>query len=157
MCIDCPVLATSLDCPFLMTPSLLLTFIDSLYNKVIIVCYLSGLCCGFLFLRVLCIDCPVLATSLDCPFLMTPSLLLTFIDSLYNKVIIVCYLSGLCCGFLFLRVLCIDCPVLAASLDCPFLMTPSLLLTFIDSLYNKVIIVCYLTDFSYFPLNLVFS
>ena len=27
----------------------------------------------------------VLATSLDCPFLMTPSLLLTFIDILYNK------------------------------------------------------------------------
>jgi hypothetical protein len=27
--------------------------------------------------------------------------------------------------------------VLAASLDCPLLMTPSLLLTFIDSLYNK--------------------
>ena len=27
----------------------------------------------------------VLATSLDCSFLMTPSLLLTFIDSLYNK------------------------------------------------------------------------
>jgi hypothetical protein len=27
--------------------------------------------------------------------------------------------------------------VLAASLECPFSMTPSLLLTFIDSLYNK--------------------
>jgi len=47
------------------------------------------------------------------------------------------FLSVLCCVFLFLRVLCLDCPVLAASLDCPFLMTPSLLLTFIDSLYNK--------------------
>ena len=47
------------------------------------------------------------------------------------------FVSVLCCGFLFLRVLFLDCPVLAASLDCPLLMTPSLLLTFIDSLYNK--------------------
>ena len=74
-----PVLPVSLDCPFLIVPSISLTFIF-----------------------VLCLVYAALPVSLDCPFLIVPSVSLTFIF-----------------------VLCLVYPALPVSLDCPFLIAPS--------------------------------
>jgi hypothetical protein len=80
-----PMLPVSLDCPFLICPSV--------FSNV------------YLFSFVLCRVCPMLPVSLDCPFLICP--------------------SGFSNVYLFIFVLCLVYPMLPVSLDCPFLICPS--------------------------------
>ena len=64
----------------------------------------SFLCCVFLFcLSLFCVLCPMLPVSLDCPFLITPSVFSVSLD----------------CPFLIIP------SVFSVSLDCPFLITLS--------------------------------
>ena len=107
-------------------------------------------CCpiGFLLrLFVLCLVCPMLSVSLNCPLYTAPSVFscqclwivhswlslqfsLTFICSVscVPNVTSVSGLSILDCPFSFLLrlfVLCLVCPMLPVSLDCPFFTSPS--------------------------------
>jgi hypothetical protein len=70
----------------------------------------SSLCCVFvLFVFVLCLVCPMLPVSLDCPFLIAPSIF-------SNVYLFVC---------LFVFVLCLVYPMLPVSVDYPFLIALS--------------------------------
>ena len=105
-----PVLPVSLDCPFLIVPSVSLTFIF-----------------------VLCLVYPVLPVSLDCPFLIAPSVFSNVYFRPVSCVPGVTSVSGLSildCPFgFFLTYIFVPCllyPVLPVSLDCPFLIAPSI-------------------------------
>ena len=63
-----------------------------------------------LLVFVLCLVYPMLPISLDCPFLIAPSV--------FSNVYLFC---------LLVFVLCLVYPMLPVSLDCPFLVAPSVL------------------------------
>ena len=84
MCLVYPMLPVSLDWPFLITPSVSLTF--NYYQQ-----------------SVLCLVYPMLPVSLDWPFLITPSVSLTF--NYYQQ-----------------SVMCLVYPMLPVSLNCTFLI-----------------------------------
>ena len=105
-----PALPVSLDCPFLIAPSVSLTFIF-----------------------VLCLVYPALPVSLDCPFLIAPSVF----SNVYFPVFLcldctrcssisgLSIIDSLRFSLTFIFVLCLVYPVLPVSLDCPFLIAPS--------------------------------
>ena len=81
------------------------------FDWVRVVHLFSFLCCVFLFcLSLFCVLCPMLPVSLDCPFLIIPSVFSVSLD----------------CPFLIIP------SVFSVSLDCPFLITPSVFSVSLD-------------------------
>ena len=156
-----PVLPLSLDCLFLFSLRFSLTLMCpvSCIPSVII---FSGLSIpdwsfGFLWrLFVLCLVYSVLPLSLDCPFLIGPSV---FSDAYLSCVLCTqcsaTIVSGLSIpdwsfGFLWrLFVLCLVYPVLPLSLHCPFLIRPSV--------FSDTYLSCVLCTQSYHCLPIVHS
>jgi hypothetical protein len=124
-------------------------------------CVQHILCCVFvLSVFVLCTLCrpylaivcfrlvyPMLPVSRDCPFLIATSVFtnVLFKSYVYPKACINCYLSistgldnkrddfNFPIVILFVFVMCLVCPMLPVSLDCPFLITLRFSLTFIST------------------------
>ena len=136
-CVLFPMLPVSLDCPFLIVPSVFSNFyFHPVYCMPNVSCVfgLSILDCSFGFLSRLYASCvlfPMLPVSLDCPFLIVPSVFSNFyFHPVYCMPNVSCVfgLSILDCSFGFLSRLyasCVLCPMLPVSLDCSFVIDPS--------------------------------
>ena len=123
------MLPVSLDCPFLIAPSVF----SNVYSRLVYPMLPVSLNCPFLiapsvfsnfYCRLVCLMLPV---SLDCPFLIAPAV--------FSNVYFV--LCALCCQFLWivsfwlplwysLTFICLVYPMLPVSLDCPFSIALSL-------------------------------
>jgi hypothetical protein len=139
MCLVCPMLPVSLDCPFLIALRFSLTFTChvscvskmlpvSLYCPSLIVH--SVFSSIYLLQTVLCLVCPMLSVSLYWPFLIAPSV--------FSNVYLSCVLYVQCCLCLcivhswlpllfFLTFIChvscmsnVVCVSVLTILDCPF-------------------------------------
>jgi len=78
------------------------------------------LCCVFVFLRLVY---PMLLVSLDCPFLIAPSV--------FSNVYLVIPSSSRVFAF----ILCLVYPMLPVSLDCPFFIAP---IVYLHSIFQFV-------------------
>ena len=178
LCLVCPMLLVSLDCPFLIAPCFVclcpvscasnvasvsgLSILDCPLFCLPLSCVFCVQCCQclwivhswlllVLFTFVLCLECPMLLVSLDCPFLIAPCFVylcpvsfvsnaasvseFSILDCSLFCLPLSCVLCVQCCSclwivhswlplVLFVFVLCIVCPMLPVSLDCPFLVAP---------------------------------
>jgi hypothetical protein len=137
LCILCPVLPMSMNCAVLFVIALyLVTSVANVYGLSSLVCNRSVSCaqyCQCLWivqscLRSFCILYPVLSMSMDCPVLFVIALYLVFsIVNVYELCSLVCDRSvscAQCCQCLWivqssLWSLCILCPMLPMSMNCP--------------------------------------
>jgi hypothetical protein len=106
-----PILPVSLDCPFLIAPSI--------FSNVYLVIPSSSR----VFVFVLCRVYPMLPVSLDCPFVITPSV--------FSNVYLVIPSSSRVFAF----ILCLVYPMLPVSLDCPFFIAP---IVYLHSIFQFV-------------------
>ena len=123
----CPMLSVSLDCPFLIAPSVFSNvYLILVLVFCVVLCLVFSVCfCCSYFAFVLCLVCPLLPVSLYCPLLPV---------SLYSPFCVVLCSVFLCFFYCFILVfLCVSSSCVLCAHCCqflwiyPFLISPSII------------------------------
>jgi hypothetical protein len=132
------MLCVSMDCPFLIAPSVFSAqcclCLWIVHSWVPLLCLVPNVVCvpGFSILDCpFCFWCSMLPMSLDCPFLIAPSVssaqFCLCLWIVHSWLPLLCLVTDVVC----LRIVyswfpfSVWCPLLPMSLDCPFLIAPS--------------------------------